>query len=180
MTKIIEEKEKSNKAFEYYCRSVPWPSGIEKKRDNKEAYVHYLESISWNYWFTGTTWRELTLPSARRLANRFFDGFKKKGSLMFYASEPFDVKEGYHIHGLLKLPNRYGDLDPENKMLFQDVINRWQLVTGNTPLSGKNGKFEWSGWNRIDLQAFEPQKGAGGYCAKYILKKNADYDLLYS
>jgi len=33
-------------------------------------------------------------------------------------------------------------------------------------------------WNAINLKRYNPKKGAAGYCAKYIVKKRADYDLL--
>lgn len=150
----------------------------EKNLKYKNSLVNYLESISWTYFFTGTTGYELSLKSARRLANRFFEGFKSEGSLLFWTGERFECRDGYHIHGLIKTPNPYGSLDPENKILFQALIDTWQSAVGNKAVSNHDGKISWQSWSRVDLQAYDPKRGASGYCAKYILKKNADYDIL--
>lgn len=151
---------------------------VENNLRYKKALVKYLEAISWDFFFTGTTGYDLTLYSARRLASRFFEGFKKEGDLFFWVAEKFECRDSFHIHGLIKVQNQYGDLDQENKMLFRSLVDTWQSSVGNKALSNQDGKITWSNWHRVDLQKYERGRGASGYCGKYILKNNSDYDLL--
>lgn len=151
---------------------------VEKDLKYKKSLVKYLETISWDFFFTGTTGYDLTLPAARRLANRFFEGFKKQGDIFFWVAEKFECKDGFHIHGLIKAGNQYGSLDPENKLLYRSLIDQWQSSVGNKAMSNQSGEIVWSKWHRVDLQKYNPGQGATGYCGKYILKRQADYDLL--
>jgi hypothetical protein len=80
---------------------------------------------------------------------------------MFWASEPFDAKEGYHTHALLKVNEALG---------YKDIIEMWQKVS-------KGGKGKW---NRVDLQLYDDKLGAGYYLSKYITKQLSDYDYLVS
>ncbi len=151
---------------------------IESSRKSKDAWIKYLEHLDWDYWFTGTTGYSLSLKSARRLVNRFYEGLKVDGARMFWVAEKFEVKDGYHVHALVKIPNKYGTLDPENKMLYLEVLNMWQSSVGNKAVSNHDGKIDWKDWSRVDLQKFDKRRGAGSYCAKYVFKESADYDLL--
>jgi hypothetical protein len=151
---------------------------VGNNSEYKNAMVDYLQSISWTFFFTGTTGYDLTLKSARRLADRFFEGFKKDGDVFFWVAERFECKDGFHIHGLMKVQNQYGELDPENKMLYRSLLDQWQSSVGNKALSNQSGSIAWNKWSRVDLQAYDAKRGATGYCGKYILKKGADYDLL--
>lgn len=147
---------------------------------SKQAWIDYLETIPWTFFITGSTRYELTLKSTRRLMERFYEAIKTDDSLLFWVAEKFECKDGYHSHGLLKISNKYGSLDPENKFLFTNLIDHWQLATGNKALSIDQDKITWdkAGWNALNLKRFNPGRGAGGYCAKYVFKDNADYDLL--
>lgn len=123
---------------------------------------------------TGSTRYELTLKSSRRLAERWFNAIKKDGWLLFWVAEKFECKDGFHIHGLLSVPK-------EDPYTFNQLIDHWQLATGNKALSIKDGhKIEWDKekWNALNLKRYDKKRGAGGYCAKYVFKCNADYDLL--
>jgi hypothetical protein len=131
------------------------------QRKNQSAYGDWLKGYDWTYWATLTTKYSLTLPSARRIADGFYKHIAKAGfSTMFWAAEPFDTREGYHLHALI----RVSDLLP-----YSFIVNTYQTVTGNKDLSRKN-------WNRIQLMRYNPKLGAGHYCAKYITKELADYD----
>lgn len=150
----------------------------QNSRKTKDAWIKYLEGQEWHFWFTGTTGYELTIKSARRLVNRFFEGFKVNGALMFWVAEKFEVKDGHHIHALIRIPNKYGSMDPDNELLYREILNMWQSAAGNKAISNDEGKITWQSWHRVDLQKFDTKRGAGGYCAKYVFKGNADYDLL--
>jgi len=147
---------------------------------SKKAYVSWLEAQEWTFFITGSTRYELTLKSLRRLMERWFEVVKTDGSRLFWAGEKFELKDGYHGHGLLYIPNDRLEIDPDNIFLFQRLVDAWQLMTGNKAVANHNGKIEWSkeGWNALHLKRFEKKRGGGGYCSKYVFKEGADYDLL--
>jgi hypothetical protein len=89
--------------------------------------------------------------------------FKRSGkATFFWAAEPFDVKEGYHTHGLLKC---------------NDVITLKMIAEIHNYACG-NVTCSKSDWHRIHIQRYNPKLGAGWYCSKYITKTLADYDFL--
>jgi len=149
------------------------------KQNYKNSYSDWLKSQPWSFWCTGTTRYKLTLNSARRLTERFYSTIKNQSSdvRMFWAAEPFDVKEGHHIHFLVYIKGT-----PEQG-LFSTLVNLWQWCTGNKVLfihSGTNEMvWEKLTWNAIHLRSYDEKRGASGYCAKYINKYKADYDYLY-
>lgn len=146
----------------------------ENIQNTKKAYVSYLETLPWTFFLTGSTRYELTLKSTRRLMERWYDGFKKDDSRLFWVAEKFEVKDGFHAHGLLYIP---GTPDPDQ---FTRLIDHWQLSTGNKAISNHAGIIEWdkAKWNALNLRHYDKKRGAGGYCAKYVFKNDADYDLL--
>lgn len=119
----------------------------------------WLSSQEWSYYATFTTGYELTVSSARRAMHRIHDNLDRIAPCqMFWAAEPFDVKEGYHTHALLKV---------NEGMSYKSIIDLWQKVSKG----GKNNR-----WNRIDVQSYDKEKGAGYYLGKYITKRLSDYD----
>jgi len=131
----------------------------------KEAYVMYLSTIPWDFFVTGTTRYDLTLKSARRLAERWYARIRLLNQTMFFwVAEPFELKDGHHIHGLLKLPDC-------SKQYFDILTGSWQWATGNSD----NEKTKW---NYLHLVNYDPRRGAAGYCAKYVLKSHSDFDML--
>lgn len=146
---------------------------------NVQQFTEYLDTIPWNFFMTGTTGYELTLPSARRLAQRYYNNLPT-GSYFFWVGEKFELKDGYHIHGLIWIPGlpQFKPGQKAGKPLYNALIDYWQIATGNKVIDNDNGVLKWETWNRIDIQPFMKSVGAHGYCAKYINKKKADYDLL--
>lgn len=149
----------------------------------KEAYISYLETLPWTFFLTGSTRYELTLKSVRRLAERFYQYIKNEDSRFFWVAEKFELKDGYHMHGLLSIPNKYEDLDPDGKILFLNLVDQWQRASGTKTIITKTDNsisIEWdkSNWNALNLKKYDKKRGAGGYCAKYVFKNDADYDLL--
>jgi len=135
----------------------------------KQEYIHYLNDQHWDYFLTGTTRYSLSQRSARRLAERYFSMLTSDTTdRMFYVSERFELKDGHHIHALLRTQTN-----------FTSLIDLWQYATGNSSTLSGAGTFSWhkTGWNRIQLKTYLPRIGAAGYCSKYILKRSADYDL---
>jgi hypothetical protein len=139
-------------------------ANVRNKNLTSKQYGAWLGSHQdWTYWVTLTTRYELTLQSARRLTDKFYKEIARAGdSRIFWAAEPFDTKEGHHVHAMLKV----SELLP-----FSYVINSWQVATGNRRMEKKK-------WNRIDCQKYNPKLGAAHYCGKYITKNLSDYDYL--
>jgi len=153
----------------------------------KQAYIAWLNTLPWTFFLTGSTRYELTLKSNRRLIDRWYNGFlvepcrsnnytpyfhpgiKTKSSCLFWVSEPFELKDGCHGHGLLYLPGYDPDRD---RAIYTKLIDHWQLVTGN-------GGRDRDTWNALNLSLYNPKRGGGGYCSKYIMKDGADYDIFF-
>lgn len=123
-----------------------------------DVFGGFLEQTEWTYWCTFTTKWELTLPSARRMASKIYtkfcgaigqgDLFQLENPAMFWAAEPFDLRNGYHIHALIR--------------------------TG----ADAKQIYEWckEKYGRAQVIKFQPNKGATSYCGKYITKRLSDYD----
>ena len=131
---------------------------------------------------TGSTRHELTMKSARRLSENWFNKISYSGDVIFWVAEPFELKDGHHIHALLK-----------TQCHFSDMVDLWQWATGNKANAvSETGKISWQkkaemsesgivsgGWNAVRLENYKKEIGAGKYVMKYILKKRCDYDLLF-
>ncbi|MFM7851642.1 MAG: hypothetical protein ACKO96_06905, partial [Flammeovirgaceae bacterium] len=130
----------------------------------------WLHSKEWSHWATLTTPYELTMKGARRLADRFHHRLSREGKTsMFWSAEPFDVKEGFHIHALLKAPEG---------IPYEVVVQCYQDVAGSKGWSRiQLDEFD-RGWKKEGAQEYEPSKGATYYVGKYITKRLSDYDLL--
>lgn len=125
----------------------------------------YLANQEWNYFATFTTQYELTLPSARRLMERFHQESGKyakaaygEDQRFFWVAEKFQCKDGYHTHGLIR-----------TDASFDILCNSYQLVSA----AKREGKHY-----RVHFSKYNPKQAAAKYCAKYLLKKCSDYDLL--
>jgi hypothetical protein len=186
MTKLQPIIRNSKQVWEKQLAVLPWTPIKQDPYNIKKAVIAYLQTIPWTYYLTGGTRYELTLKSMRRTFDRWFEGYftenhqtgmrywhpgiKTEGSILFWVAEKFEVKDGYHGHGLLYLP------DALQKQLFPvdyfpALINQWQRVTGNPDRDRAK-------WNALNLKHYDKKRGAGGYCAKYVFKDDADYDLL--
>jgi len=133
----------------------------------KEETAKWLDGQDWDFFCTFTTKYTLTEHSARRSMERLYDRITQKwgGSRFFWASEPFDRKDGCHTHGLLYFHDRqWKELNAD----FDGLRLAWQIVSKGDP-SGKK-------CNASNLSRFKQGRGASLYCSKYIMKTGADYD----
>lgn len=112
------------------------------------GYSDYLAAEDWDFFATCTTRYPITLKSTRRLADKLAK--VSKAHNMFWAAEPFQVRDGFHFHALIKT-------DVEQQKLWK----YWSKYYG-----------------RAQFSKYEPMIGAEGYCAKYINKYLSDYDFL--
>lgn len=136
--------------------------------NGRTANIHYSDELSkfvasqpWDYFVTFTTKYELTLPSCRRLMERFHNRIGQESltkNRLFWVAEHFEAKDGYHAHGLLA-----------TEVPFDSLRKIYQIVSGARK---KKETF------RIHLAKYDPALGAAKYCSKYILKRCSDYDFL--
>lgn len=145
------------------------------KNSNNSVYGEWLSEYKWTMWTTLTTRYTLTQNSARRIVERFYRELSRAGNTqIFFATEPHDIKEGYHLHALINSP----DLLTYKNVIdtYQEITNGGKekeehtLPTGETIIRTK--------WNRIQIEKYNPKLGATHYLSKYITKKMSDYDIL--
>lgn len=113
-------------------------------------YGKWLEDQPWDYFATFTTKYSITLKSARRMMG----GLSKKvcvrsDSMIFWVAEKFQLRDGYHMHALIRTPI-------DSRQLWSWWFKRY----------GRN-----------EIRAFRPDVGATGYVAKYVTKNLTDYDV---
>ena len=146
-------------------------------KTRQEVYAEWLESQEWSHWCTFTTKYELTLKSARRLMQRYFEGMRKDGfnPTLFWVAEKFELRDSWHTHGMLKC-----NLKADEPIRFKPLTHLYQHVCGH---KREEGTLRYDGWSRCNLQAYDKAKGgAGKYATKYVMKdqnnQHAEYDLL--
>lgn len=146
-----------------------------------KAYGDWLNTMPWTFFVTMTAPypNGLSLPAARRLAERTHKGLKALADgncTMFFVMERNQLRDGHHMHALLHMPERF-----HQPHLYSGIIDTYQAMVGAKLERNDGGKLTWSGRGRIDVQRFDKRKNAAGYCLKYMMKARngpADYDLL--
>ena len=131
----------------------------------------YLNQHTWDYYCTLSTSYTLTSKSARRAMIRFSEHLKERfgGANIFWVSEPFDLKEGCHLHALIKINKsiRYSDY-----LAKKALLESWQIVTANTSNVSK--------LHCLHIRKYNRKLGGNFYVTKYIDKPNADYDFFFN
>lgn len=103
---------------------------------------------------------------------------------LFWVCEAFELKDGYHLHGLMSVESkngRVGELfDQTDSELFKTLIDSYQVAAGSKK-DKHTGKFDR--FHRVQFRRYNPKMAGGKYCLKYVLKEQgkrieADYDLL--
>lgn len=137
-------------------------ANITKQHVNGNVYGQWLQQFDWDYFCTFTTQHEMTLPSIRRAMEGYWEGIAKGSTgRLFWGAEPFELKDGFHCHALLKVPPEYS---------FSMLTQLWRQVSGAKNM--KNGKAY------CKLLKYNKSLGAGHYCTKYITKGLSDWDIL--
>jgi len=156
-----------DKKVHFSCSNLPkyWnPTSnclIDNTRKLHQDYGNWLNGYNWQYFGTFTTGYEMTIRTARRSMEGLFRELLKAGKTnMFWVAESFELKDGYHTHALLSVPE---------VLQYKNIIDIWQKVSGGSSRGV---------WNRIDLQKYNKARGAGYYVSKYVTKRLTDYDFL--
>ena len=125
----------------------------------KIGLSNWINDHKWNLWTTLSTGYELTLPSTRRAMIRFHEKVSKTNPCqVFWASEKFDVKDGFHLHTLWKFQNEIYD-----KATYGQFVNDWRSVCKTKQAN-------------VYSKSYKMNMGAHEYISKYITKQCSDYD----
>ena len=79
-------------------------SKYQRDAEYAESLAKWLQEQDWKRFVTLTTQYTLTIPSARRLNERFINRLRQEvfpSAKMFWVAEPFETKDGCHTHGVL-------------------------------------------------------------------------------
>lgn len=143
----------------------------------KEAIAGFLDNISFDYFCTFTTRKPVSMFATRRIADKVCErvgaGYN---SSVFWASEEFDVRDGFHFHALLKMS------EPETLVRLHSESKYYEKVEPlNVPRWSKMDLFDWyyKKYGRcqlIDNREPDRQLAASHYISKYITKRITDYD----
>lgn len=142
-------------------------------------------------WFaTLTTQYTLTLPSARRAAQRFVDVAKKRQhriALCWFA-ERYEAKDGYHLHALVsstatrqELNEFWAIASKANKTHALQIANDNNIaVTDAIFASDNEPHLREVMQSRSNFQLLKGGGKGGAYAAKYITKGGnvTDYDIV--
>jgi len=140
-------------------------------KKNENEFGNYLNTLGFDYFCTFSTPYEMTLKSARRAMERFFNRLNNMYDkcLLFWAAEPFALKEGYHLHVLIKRNSDEVTSLYKDKLAFNEI---WQIVTKGSSIKAKN--------NRVHLRNYRASKKGSNYFCKRINQPNSDYDFLFN
>lgn len=140
-----------------------------------------MGGMDWTFFATLTTPYQMTLKSARRLAERTHTSWSRLAAgdcTMLWVAERNELRDGHHLHALIRVPDAF-----RQPHLHAALCEAYQVQTGGTVarIDKATGKTTWSRWSRIDLQAYDRRRNAGGYLTKYMTKANSllDWDLIY-
>ena len=133
-----------------------------------DQWASFLDKQDWHLWTTLTTGHELTLPGSRRAINKLSDYLKFYGypAKIFWVAEPFDTKEGFHIHSLISFENL--DKYEDNREAHKNLIAGWRQITCDSSA-------------RTFTERYKDKDSGGGanfYVGKYMMKSKCDYDFI--
>lgn len=150
---------------------------LDKRR--KKDYSDWLNKFKWTHFITLTTPYALSLNSARRLSERFYSKLKdhQYEPQLFWVAEKYESKDGYHLHGLLKINKKTLPIHE-----YKFITNLYQICAGTSKCVKVDGELKYINWSRIELAKYDKKRNGGGYCAKYVMAENnstnAEYDFL--
>lgn len=120
-----------------------------------EAMAEFLKSYEWDYFLTVTTRKPWHDSYALKR-----EAFKTLNQVTateraFLCTEPYYIRSGVHLHGIVKVDKKYKEFVPLNR------------IWGNM--------FQRFGRSKVEFA--RSNEAVAGYCGKYVLKSSGDYDL---
>lgn len=136
------------------------------KNEQQIAMANFLDNkayFNWKFYCTGTTRYTLSFKLAEKIMENYYNELKELDNniprpKIFFAAEPYDLKEGCHIHYLVECGNSI------TKKNLHDI---WQKVANNKTKQHKTS-----------ISNYEYGKGGAFYLSKYICKPNAEYNFI--
>lgn len=142
-------------------------------------------------WFaTLTTQYTLTLPSARRAAQRFVDVAKRKQHkiAVFWFAEKYEAKDGYHLHALVSSTATRKELNElwcvasrANRSNALQIANDNNIAVKDAIFANDNEPhLREVMQSRSNFTLLKSGGKGGAYAAKYITKGGGvtDYDIV--
>lgn len=147
-------------------------------RPETEALAGFLSAIDFTHFCTFTTRKPSSVASMRRIAENVAKHIGAgETSTMFWAAEKFDAMDGMKSAAVLQHP---GDA------VYEDyTTSRYHF---HALLRTHHSPIDLFGWYHprygrcqvIDNTDQDKRHAASFYCAKYITKSLADYDIYFS
>ena len=137
--------------------------------------------MDWTFFATFTTPYEMTLPSARRLADRVHSMWGRMADgqcRILWVAERNELRDGHHLHALVWMPENF-----RQPHLHAALCEAYSVAAvGGKALSNDGGKVTYERRARIDLQRYDKRRNASGYLTKYMTKSRdlLDWDILLS
>jgi hypothetical protein len=144
---------------------------VSLKHQSIEGWASFLDQRDWHIFTTLTTARTLTLPGARRAMSKLHLLLKQNGypAEIFFVCEPFDVKEGQHVHALAKFSGI--EKHDDNRHHVNALKESWRQI-----VSDKNARVQFERYRNYNKETNEG--GANWYVGKYLQKYKSDSDYL--
>jgi len=178
------------------CRQTKF----EQQKRLQEAYATFVEKfivaqtandLFGQSWFaTLTTQYTLTLPSARRAAQRFVDVAKRKQHkiAVFWFAEKYEAKDGYHLHALVSSTATRSELNElwsvasrANRSNALQIANENNIAIKDAIFASDNEPYLREVMqSRSNFKLLKAGGKGGAYASKYITKGGGvtDYDIV--
>lgn len=133
-------------------------------KNHTDVWAALIEPHNPAYFCTFTTKHTLTLNSARTAMGVYFRKLRElcteeERLFFFWVAERFELKDGYHTHALLSVPDTF-----KVGQGFKTLTKAWQHASGTKQA-------------RTHFSPMRKQIDAVRYCTKYVSKENADWDV---
>lgn len=148
--------------------------------ESGDSMANFLDGRNWSYFCTITTRYTLSYRSARRLMSRLSRAYGEQYGgefLLVWFAEPFELKDGCHIHYLLELQN----IDTTDERV-RDSVKQSAIAMAGGKRDKSTGLWSRETWSRVDIRhygahqrAFKGERSvarrAGSYVTKYVNKE---------
>lgn len=155
-------------------------SKAKLRTEFREAVVGWCGGMEWTFFATFTTPYAMTLKSARSLAGRTHNSWSRMTNgqcMILWVAEKNELRDGHHLHALVWVPDHF-----KQRHLHYALCEAYQVCAGAKAetIDKRTGKVTYRSWSRIDLQAYDKRRNAGGYLTKYMTKSSEllDWDIL--
>lgn len=138
-----------------------------------------FDGMEWTFFATLTTPYEMSLPSARRLAERTHLMWTRMAGgqcRLLWVAERNQLRDGHHLHALVCLPDQF-----RQPHLHAALCEAYSVAAvGGKAITNEGGKVTYERRARIDLKRYDKRRNASGYLSKYMTKSSQllDWDIL--